>query len=209
MLRGKSPHLFPPPNRQASLAEKPIQPPQQGVSVHLAYVDCSNLFIEAKVSAVVRGWARSIAKVNQQGQIDLSYRLDSHRLMTLLRELEDSVQATVFDSVNDSNEGLLPYAEAAGLEVRIVERSICGKEKRVDTGVVTRVCRDAYRRGEPGRDRITLVAGDGGYEPMVRHLVQDGFEVMLLYGSHASRDLYLIMAPRRRVGTDGALMVHQ
>jgi hypothetical protein len=112
--------------------------------VHLAYIDGSNLFIEArKVSAVARGWARSLAEVNQQGQIDFGYRLDFHRLMALLRELEDPVRATAFGSVTDSNEMLWQHAEAAGFEVRVVERSVSGREKRVDTGVVTRICRDA------------------------------------------------------------------
>jgi hypothetical protein len=83
-------------------------------------------------------------------------------------------------------------AEAAGFEVRVVERGVSGKEKRVDTGVVIRICRDAYLLGQPGRDRITLVAGDGDYEPMVRQLVQDGFEVTLLYWSHTSRELQAV-----------------
>jgi uncharacterized LabA/DUF88 family protein len=161
--------------------------------VHLAYIDCSNLFIEAqKVSAVARGWARSLAEVNQQSRTDFSYRLDFHRLMALLRELEDPVHAAVFGSVTDGNEALWPYAEAAGFEVRVVARGVGGKEKRVDTGVVTRICRDAYLLGQPGRDRITLVAGDGDYEPMVRQLVTDGFEVTLLYWSHASRELQAV-----------------
>ncbi|MBO1077141.1 NYN domain-containing protein [Roseomonas marmotae] len=161
--------------------------------MHLAYVDCSNLFIEAqKVSAVARGWARSLAEVNQQSRPHFSYRIDFHRLMALLRELEDPVQAAVFGSITDGNEGLWRHAGAAGFAVQVVERSISGKEKRVDTGLVTRICRDAYRLGQPGRDRITLVAGDGDYEPMVRQLVQDGFEVTLLYWSHASRELQAV-----------------
>jgi uncharacterized LabA/DUF88 family protein len=76
--------------------------------------------------------------------------------------------------------------------VRVVERGVDGREKRVDTGVVTRICRDAYLLGQPRRDRITLVAGDGDYQPMVRQLVQDGFEVTLLYWSHASRELQAV-----------------
>jgi uncharacterized LabA/DUF88 family protein len=36
------------------------------------------------------------------------------------------------------------------------------------------------------------VAGDGDYKPMVRQLVQDGFEVTLLYWSHASRELQAV-----------------
>jgi uncharacterized LabA/DUF88 family protein len=161
--------------------------------VHLGYIDCSNLFIEAqKVSAVARGWAHSLHEVNQQGRSDFSYRLDFHRLMALLRQLEDPVRAAVFGSIIDGNEGLWSHAQAAGFEVRVVERGVDGREKRVDTGVVTRICRDAYLLGQPLRNRITLVAGDGDYEPMVRQLVQDGFEVTLLYWSHASRELQAV-----------------
>jgi NYN domain len=41
----------------------------------------------------------------------------------------------------------------------------------------------------PRRDRITLVAGDSGYEPAVTQLVADGFRVTVLYWFHASREL--------------------
>jgi uncharacterized LabA/DUF88 family protein len=156
----------------------------------LAYIDCSNLFIEAqKVSAVARGWVRSLAEANFQQCNDFSYRLDFHRLMALLQELEDPVRAVVFGSITDSNKGLWTHADAAGFEVQVVERAASGREKRVDTGVVTRICRDAYLLGRPAQDRVTLVAGDGDYEPMVRQLVADGFEVTVLYWSHASREL--------------------
>ena len=36
---------------------------------------------------------------------------------------------------------------------------------------------------------VTLVAGDGDYEPLVRQLVEDGFAVTVLYWAHASREL--------------------
>jgi hypothetical protein len=45
----------------------PSEPSQQDFSVHLAYIDCSNLFIKAqKVSAMVQGWTRSLAEVSLQ-----------------------------------------------------------------------------------------------------------------------------------------------
>ena len=59
----------------------------------------------------------------------------------------------------------------------------------MDTSLVTHMCRDAYRYADPRRDRITLVAGDGDYEPAVRQLVADGFAVTVLYWAHASREL--------------------
>jgi hypothetical protein len=36
---------------------------------------------------------------------------------------------------------------------------------------------------------ITLVASDGGYGPIVRQLMPDGFKVTLLYCYHAGREL--------------------
>ncbi len=56
---------------------------------HLAYVDCSNLFIEGqKVSAVAKGIARGLEDARARGVIDFGYRLDLHRLMALLRQEE-------------------------------------------------------------------------------------------------------------------------
>ena len=51
------------------------------------------------------------------------------------------------------------------------------------------MCRDAYRSADPARDRITLLACDGDYEPTEGQLVADGFPVTVLYWSHASREL--------------------
>lgn len=158
--------------------------------MHLAYIDCSNLFIEAqKVSAVARGLAPNLAAVNHGQLANHAYRLDFRRLMALLQQVEDPVRAAVFGSITDANESLWSHAQAAGFEVQVVERGATGKEKRVDTGVVTRICRDAYLLARPEQDRITLVAGDGDYEPMVRQLVADRFQVTLLYWAHASREL--------------------
>lgn len=156
-------------------------------------MDCSNLFIEGqKVGAVARGLARDREDARARGVIDFGYRLDLHRLMALLRQIgegEGEPRAVVFGSVTSSNEGLWRHAGAAGFEVVTLERGFGGGEKRVDTSLVTRVCRAAYRFGDLRRDRISLVAGDGDYEPLVRQLVANGFRVTVLYWAHASREL--------------------
>jgi hypothetical protein len=150
--------------------------------VHLAYIDCSNLFIKAqKVSAMVQGWTRSLAEVSLQ----LPARLASP--VALPWEVEDPLQVTVFGSGTDSNGALWQLAKATGFEVGVVERTAFGN--RIDTGEVAWICRDTYLLRQPGRERITLVAGGGDYKPMVRQLVEDGFEVTLLHWSHASREL--------------------
>ena len=157
---------------------------------HLAYVDCSNLFIEGqKVSAVAKGMARSLEDARQRGVLDFDYRLDLYRLMTLLQQSESDMRGVVFGNVTNTNGGLWRHAANAGFEVVTVERGFAGKEKRVDTSLVTRVCRDAYGFGDARRDCITLLAGDGDYEPLVRQLVADGFRVTVLYWAHASREL--------------------
>ncbi|ONG54066.1 hypothetical protein BKE38_10890 [Pseudoroseomonas deserti] len=158
--------------------------------MHLAYVDCSNLFIEAqKVSAVSHGLARSLADARDRRVTDLHYRLDLNRLMALLQWLEHPVRAMLFGSITASNAALWHHAEGAGFEVTVVERGFAGREKQVDTSLVARLCRDAYRDARPGLDRITLVAGDGDYLPAVQQLVADGFDVTLAYWAHASREL--------------------
>lgn len=153
-------------------------------------MDSSNLFIEAqKVSAVARGMARSLHDARQRGVLDLEYRLDLYRLMALLERGGASIRATLFGSTTEGNEGVWRHAAQAGFEVVTVERGFSGKEKRVDTSLVTRLCRDAYRFGDRRRDRITLVAGDSDYEPAARQPVADGFQVTVLNWSHASREL--------------------
>lgn len=157
---------------------------------HLAYVDCSNLFIEAqKISAVARGLAGSLHDAKRRSVSDFDYRLDLHRLMDLLVRAEGPTRAVAFGSLSEGSDGPWRHAATAGFEVVVVERGFGGKEKRVDTSVVTRLCRDAYRFADPARDRITLVAGDGDYEPAVRQLVADGFAVTVVYWAHASREL--------------------
>ncbi len=138
---------------------------------------------------MAKGMARSLEDSRQRGVLDFEYRLDLYRFMTLLRQAQGETRAVVFGSVTDSNEGLWRHAASAGFEVVTVERGFGRKEKRADISLVTRLCRDAYRFGHARRDRITLVTGNGDYEPVVKRLVADAFAVTVLYWAHASREL--------------------
>ena len=69
------------------------------------------------------------------------------------------------------------------------DRNVANKEKRIDTGIVTMMMRDAYKRIDPPSDVITLVAGDGDYVPTFEALRADGFRVELVFWDHASKDL--------------------
>lgn len=133
--------------------------------------------------------AHILDEARLRGVLDFDYRLDLYRFMALLQKAEGPTRGVVFGSVMEANQGLWRHTMPAGFEVVTVERGFGGKEKRVDTSLVTRMCRAAYRFGDPRRDHITLVAGDGDYEQVVRQLVLDGFTVMVLYWAHASREL--------------------
>lgn len=158
--------------------------------VHLAYVDNSNLTLEGqRVSALRRGLAKSHRDSRDRSIIDPDWRLDFHRLHEFLLLAGPPRVAVVFGSVTQGNEGVWGHARAAGFETVLFERAPDGREKKVDTAVVTRACRDAYRFGDPRRDRITLVAGDGDYVPLVEQLRHDGFWVTVAFWGRASRML--------------------
>lgn len=115
--------------------------------------------------------------------------------MALLREVKGPVQAAVFGSITDGNEGLRQHAQAPASRCgwwnappSAVRNGSTPASSPASAATPTCWCR-------PGRGRITLVAGDGDYEPMVQQLVQDGFEVTLLYEAHASRALQAVVYP--------------
>ncbi len=157
---------------------------------HLVYVDCSNLLIEAqKLSGISRGMARDLVDAADRRVIDVDYRMDVYRLMSFLEQAGQPAVAAAFGSITEANGGFWNHVRKAGFEAIVVERNQSGRESRVDTALVARACRDAYLRGNPRLDWITLVAGDGDYVPMVDQLRHDGFDVTVACWSHASRDL--------------------
>lgn len=62
------------------------------------------------------------------------------------------------------------------------------KEKRVDASLITELLRDAYKHGTT-KDIFKLVAGDGDYIPAVQRLVDDRYNVEVLFWDHASHGL--------------------
>ena len=156
------------------------------------YVDNSNVFIEGKrVSAVQRGLASDIAHAFKYQIFDNSYSLDFGRLHAFVAGNDPSQisRAALFGSRPPPNDSLWQMAEKAGFEPVVEERNVANKEKRIDTGIVTMMMRDAYKRVVPECDVITLVAGDGDYVPCLKTLRDDGFKVELVFWNHASKAL--------------------
>ena len=59
----------------------------------------------------------------------------------------------------------------------IEDRNIANREKKIDTGIVAAMMRDAYTSVDRAEDTITLVAGDSDYVPAIESLKNDGYQV--------------------------------
>jgi uncharacterized LabA/DUF88 family protein len=156
------------------------------------YVDNSNVFIEGqRVSAVNKGMAMNIYDAMNDKILDYSYRLDFGKLHSFVAGEDQSKikRAMLFGSRPPQNDSLWKIAESKGFEPVIEDRNIRNKEKKIDTGIVAAMTKDAYTQVDKSVDTITLVAGDGDFVPAVCQLVQDGYNVEIVFWGHASGEL--------------------
>jgi uncharacterized LabA/DUF88 family protein len=156
------------------------------------YVDNSNLFIEGKrVSAVVRGQASNIVEAMSERILDLDYTLSFGRLHEFIAGADKTEvgRAVLFGARPPPNDSIWAYAKKAGFELVLEDRNAANKEKKIDTGIVSAMCRDAYRKADPAADTFVLVGGDGDFVPAVRQLVEDGYTVEVVFWDHCSKEL--------------------
>jgi uncharacterized LabA/DUF88 family protein len=150
------------------------------------YVDNSNVFIEGqRVAAVRSGMALDIWDAIQNRTQDTSYRLDFGKLHTLMLGGDHTKisRAVLFGSRPPPNDDIWNLMRRIGFEVIVEDRNAANKEKRIDTGIAYAMTKDAYTRVDKASDRLTLVAGDGDYVPVVRDLVAEGFDVDVAFWS--------------------------
>ncbi len=146
------------------------------------YVDNSNVFIEGK---------RTAARMhNVEDFYNFRFRLDFGELYDFIAEYnpEKIARALLLGSRPPLNDKVWRVAEQAGFEVIALDRNSENREKKVDTGLVAAMVRDAYTKAAK-TDTITLVAGDSDYVPAVQMLVDDGFNVEVVFWSSASSEL--------------------
>lgn len=158
----------------------------------LVYVDNSNVFIEGKrVKAVESGLAMNIYDAMNNRILDNSYKIDFGRLHHFIAgdDKANIKRCILFGSRPPPNDSLWEIARKAGFEVVVEDRNVANKEKRIDTGIVAVMTKDAYTIVDKTDDTITLVAGDGDFVPSVRQLVEDGFRVEVVFWRHASEEL--------------------
>jgi uncharacterized LabA/DUF88 family protein len=147
------------------------------------YVDNSNIFIEGKKIAAQRD--------GNKRELDFSFRLDFGELYDFVAENNPNkiARALLLGSSPPTSDKVWSIAERVGFEVLVVDRNTENREKKIDTGIVAAMVRDAYTRVDKSKDTITLVAGDSDYVPAVQMLTDDGFRVEVVFWSNASAEL--------------------
>jgi len=155
------------------------------------YVDNSNVFIEGKrVSAVMKGMALDTSDAIANRILDNDYRMSFGKLYTFVAgdDPKETARAMLFGSRPPANDAIWDIAGRAGFEVITHDRNASNKEKKIDTGLVAELTRDAYRNAKGG-DTFTIVSGDSDYVPAIENLIKDGFRVDVVFWEHAGREL--------------------
>jgi uncharacterized LabA/DUF88 family protein len=156
------------------------------------YVDNSNVYIEGKrVSAVAKGLAMNIYDAMNNRILDYAYTISFGRLHEFVAGNDASkiARAVLFGSRPPPDDSIWKYAERAGFELVLEDRNVANKEKKIDTGIVSAMVRDAYKKMNAESDVIVLVAGDSDFVPPVRDLIEDGFKVEVVFWDHVSKEL--------------------
>jgi hypothetical protein len=161
--------------------------------VLFVYVDNSNVWIEGRrASAVSRGMARSMYEAKERDIFDPGWTYDFGQLYELVcREGSRVGRSILFGSKPPPNDSLWELAHDKGFEDEVFDRSASGREKEVDTGIVTMMLDDSYRYMQAERgDKAVLLAGDRDYVPALKSLKERGIETCVVFWGHATaRDL--------------------
>jgi uncharacterized LabA/DUF88 family protein len=157
---------------------------------NFVYVDNSNVWIEGMhVSAVDQGLAPDIWEAHRS-HITAPWKMDFGRLLQFAGgDKKDIGRAILYGSRPPPNDSVWKAAQGTGFEVVVHDRNFVGKEKKVDTNVVTDMVADSYERMKAGHDEFTLVSGDADYVPTIEQLTRRGFKVHVVFWSHAAREL--------------------
>lgn len=154
------------------------------------YVDNSNVFIEGKrLSAIKLGLAANLAEANSQNIFDSKYRMCFGKLNDFVTgHARGEMRARLFGSRPPANDMIWNIATRNGFEVTVYDRNAGNKEKKLDTGIVAMMVRDACKNAQAG-DTFTIVSGDVDYVPAVEMVRGEGFDVNVVFWEHAGREL--------------------
>lgn len=155
------------------------------------YVDNSNVWIEGMhVSAVKKGYARSVFDAQINKICDYSWKFDFGRMLQFAGgDKTDIKKAVLFGSKPPENDSLWTAARLNGFQVVAYDRNYNNREKKIDTDIVATMMEDSYEYLKIGTDDMVLVAGDRDYVPALEKLMRRGIKVYVCFWSHAADEL--------------------
>jgi len=158
------------------------------------YVDNSNVWIEGKfVAAVEQDLAFDVWDAHERNVAVTNWKYDFGKLLTLVGGARNGLKkAVLFGSRPPQNDSLWDAARQCGFEVTVEDRNAQNREKKIDTGVVAAMMRDAMfavQNQKAKETEIVLVAGDSDYVPAVKLLIEFGFKVTVCFWDHVAREL--------------------
>lgn len=155
------------------------------------YIDNSNLYIQGRLqSAVERGLASSMTEAQRLDIQDSSWQLDYSHLRQLLCGAEDDTNAVCrLWGSPPPGELFWRRLQRIGFECQLYQRSVTGREKKVDVAIATAMIEDALTGIDSSDSEINLIAGDIDYVPVVETLVARGFSVCVVFWEHAGLEL--------------------
>lgn len=160
---------------------------------NFVYVDNSNVFIEgSRLSAVAKGLpgAGTLVEAMTNHVVDHDWKLDYGALHQFACGDPSEIGAAHLWGSPPPGDSFWAMVERFGFEVVKFDRSVAGKEKKVDVAIAHRITKDAYSgRVRKGIDEITLVSGDKDFVPVVEDLVAGGFTVDVVFWNHGAAEL--------------------
>ena len=158
--------------------------------ISYTYVDNSNVFIEGqRTSAVEKGMAIDIRDAMERRIFDFSYKLDYGKLYEYLCGDGSEIGCAKLWGSPPPSDSFWKMVERKGFEVKTYEKSVSGKEKKVDVAIAHQITKDAYTKIDKASSEIVLVAGDKDYVPLVEDLKSEGFHIVVVFWDQAAREL--------------------
>ena len=167
-------------------------PMHRGAAVVLnyTYVDNSNVFIEGQfVSAVAKGDASDVYDAHARWVPDHGWKLDYGKLHSLVCGAKHEIGAANLWGSPPPGDSFWQFVKSKGFDVKTYDRSVSGKEKKVDVALAHRMTKDAYTIIDKANSEISLAAGDKDYVPVVEDLTHEGFHVVVVFWDHAATEL--------------------
>lgn len=155
------------------------------------YIDNSNLFIEGqRVSAVKRGFASNIYDAMNNGIVDKSWNIDYGKLHAFLCGQQNTqIGGVRLWGSPPPSDTFWEMVKQSGFDVKVYDKNMANKEKKVDVGIAHRITKDAYTIIDKANDKITLVTGDRDFEPVISDLVSEGYSVTVMFWGHAPQEI--------------------